>query len=105
MRPHNRERDEEIRRRLDAGERAAAIGADLGLGQGGVYAASQRALARARGQAAARLVPKLDPMEVSEDRDAAKKGGGRIELDAIARAEIAAAKAEMPTTQLYRGGW
>jgi hypothetical protein len=104
MRPHNRERDEEIRRRLDAGE-AAAIGADLGLGRSGVYAASQRALARARGQAAARLVPKLDPMEVSEDRDAAKKGGGRIELDAIARAEIAAAKAEMPTTQLYRGGW
>ena len=90
MRPHNRERDEAIRRRIDAGEPVALIAEDVGLKLGGVYSASKRALARARGEEASRLVPKLDPTVVAQDRlSAAKRGADRIAIDAMTRAEIA----------------
>jgi hypothetical protein len=91
----NRDRDNAIRERMRAGERAAAIGADLGLSASGVYAVNKREKAKRRLHAAQAMVPPGGPAKA--------EGGDR--LSAMLRTEIAAARAEMASAPVYRGGW
>lgn len=96
--PQNEARDREIRRRIDAGERSDDLAAEYGLAPCSVYSVVKRLRARERIAEQSRFVL---PRKVV--REVRRPTVCRLSADLMA--EITAARAEMATAPIYRGGW
>lgn len=96
--PQNETRDREIKRRLDAGERAVDLASEYGLSPLGLRSVLRRLRSRDMKAAHARSVQSTKAM-----RPVHRPAVRRLSADLMA--EITAARAEMATAPIYRGGW